>query len=138
MMTVPGLISLATQVPSSESYGELLRSGPHWLFELTLEALTAPLAFALGWLSRNHVLGHLRRDLQAIAGGVRREVAVPVGGSSARKVACVAIHGGRAVTRSTCRVPARELSSMARARRARRLKRATGSGLGDGHRTTHV
>jgi hypothetical protein len=87
MTSMVGLIALATEVASSESYGDLLRSGPHWLFELTLEALSAPLAFAFGWLWRNHVLNHVHRDLRTITGGV----------PEAKKPTCPAVDRGRPV-----------------------------------------
>lgn len=58
------LVATLIHDAGGESYNDLLRSGPHWLFELTLEALTAPVAFALGWLWRNHILRHVHRDLR--------------------------------------------------------------------------
>lgn len=73
-----GVLEMAAQVPAGETYGELLRSGPHWLFEGTLELLSAPLAFALGWLWRNGLLRHLHRDLQALVGDVPRECLGPM------------------------------------------------------------
>lgn len=58
----------AALAPQAESYVDLLHSGPHWLFELTLEVLSAPLAFAAGRLWRNGVLRHVHCDLHAMHG----------------------------------------------------------------------
>lgn len=80
------------QLMAGESYNDLLLSGPHWLFELTLELLSAPLAFAVGWLWRNGLLRHLHRDLHALAHDVPRE--------------CVeAMSSGRLAHRPTTRTP---------------------------------
>ena len=74
-MTGP-LLELVAR-PASETYGELFRSGPHWLFELTIEAVTAPLAFVLGWVWRNGILRHLHHDLDALTADAARECLPP-------------------------------------------------------------
>lgn len=63
-------VAALAQIPHEESYADLLHSGPHWLFELTLEAVSAPLAFAVGWFWRNGLLRHLHRDLHAVHHGL--------------------------------------------------------------------
>jgi tellurite resistance protein len=80
MTTMGGTLVLVGLLPASESYSDLLRSGPHWLFELTIELVSAPLAFAVGWLWRNGLLRHLHRDLQALGHGAPRVCVEPTSG----------------------------------------------------------
>jgi hypothetical protein len=63
----------AIHLTTAESYNDLLYSSAHWLFELTVELITAPIAFALGWLWRSTVLRHLHRDLHSLGSDVPRE-----------------------------------------------------------------
>ena len=73
MTTVVDVLALASHMQASESYADLLHSRAHWLFELTVELLTAPVAFAAGWLWRNGVLRHLHRDLHSLQHARPRE-----------------------------------------------------------------
>ncbi|QIG43323.1 hypothetical protein G5V58_11610 [Nocardioides anomalus] len=68
------LATALVPLAESESYTDLLRSGPHWLFELTLEAVTTPLAFAIGWVWQKGILRHVHEDLHAVS---RDRVAAP-------------------------------------------------------------
>lgn len=68
-------LAVNSLMPSSESYVDLLRSGPHWLFELTLEVVSAPVVFLAGRAWRNGVLQHLHRDLHALRDDSPRKAA---------------------------------------------------------------
>ena len=70
----------AIHLTTAESYNDLLYSSAHWLFELTVELITAPIAFALGWLWRSTVLRHLHRDLYSLGSDVSRECLQPTSG----------------------------------------------------------
>ncbi len=59
-------LAASSLMPLSESYVDLLGSRPHWLFELTLEVLSAPLVYLAGRAWRNGVLRHLHHDLRAL------------------------------------------------------------------------
>ena len=63
----------AIHLTTAESYNDLPYSSAHWLFELTVELITAPIAFALGWLWRSTVLRHLHRDLHSLGRDVTPE-----------------------------------------------------------------
>lgn len=76
-VALAAVLAVHDLVPVSETYGELLRSRSHWLFELTLEMVTAPLALGLGWLWRNGLLRHLHRDLYALEHGSSRPCVEP-------------------------------------------------------------
>lgn len=67
MTAAADVLILVSQTLAGESYTDLLRSGPHWLFELTVELLSAPLAFAAGWVWRTRLLHHVHRDLHSLA-----------------------------------------------------------------------
>ena len=73
-------VTEAIQMTTAESYNDLLYSSAHWLFELTVELITAPIAFALGWLWRSTVLRHLHRDLHSLGSDVSRECLQPTSG----------------------------------------------------------
>ncbi len=108
MTALAGALTLSSHVLASESYGELLRSGPHWLFELTLELLTAPLAFALSLLWRNGLLRRLHRDLHAVTHDLPRCVEP----TSSRPIAPVPrTEPSRTVTRRARGVPCRRLGT---------------------------
>ena len=79
-MVLDGLLAVTSQPHGSETYGDLLRSRPHWLFELTLELVSAPLVFGVGWLWRNGLLRHLHRDIHALAHHVPPECSEPTPG----------------------------------------------------------
>lgn len=70
MTVLIDLVVSVSQAAPEESYGDLMHSAPHWLFELTLELITAPMAFALGWLWRQGLLRHMHRDLRALSQGL--------------------------------------------------------------------
>lgn len=61
------IVAIGGQVAAGETYLDLLRSGPHWLFEMTLEVLTTPLAFLVGRAWRRGLLNHLHDDLDTLA-----------------------------------------------------------------------
>ena len=75
-----GAVSEAIHLTTAESYNDLLYSSAHWLFELTVELITAPIAFALGWLWRSTVLRHLHRDLHSLGSDVTPECLQPTSG----------------------------------------------------------
>lgn len=87
MTALIDMVVSVSQTAPEESYGDLMRSVPHWLFEVTLELITAPVAFVIGWLWRQGLLRHLHRDLGALSQGssVRRGLA-PTHARSHRKV----------------------------------------------------
>ena len=66
-------VTEAIHMTAAESYNDLLYSPAHWLFELTVELITAPIAFALGWLWRSTLLRHLHRDLHSLGSDVTPE-----------------------------------------------------------------
>ena len=66
-------VTEAIHMTTAESYSDLLYSPAHWLFELTVELITAPIAFALGWLWRSTLLRHLHRDLHSLGRDVTPE-----------------------------------------------------------------
>lgn len=70
----------AIVMTAAESYDDLLLSRAHWLFELTVELVTAPIAFALGWLWRSTVLRHLHRDLHSLGSDVTPDCLQPTPG----------------------------------------------------------
>jgi hypothetical protein len=73
-------VTEAIYMTTAESYSDLLYSPAHWLFELTVELITAPIAFALGWLWRSTLLRHLHRDLHSLGSDVTRECLKPTSG----------------------------------------------------------
>ena len=48
----------------AETYGQLMGDPAHWLFEISLEIITAPVFFLLGWWWRNSLVKHFHRDLR--------------------------------------------------------------------------
>ncbi len=81
MSALPDVLALAGTMPAAETYHELLSSRSHWLFELTIEVVSAPVAFAVGWLWRNGLLRHLHRDLHALQHGAARPCVEPASAS---------------------------------------------------------
>ena len=80
------VVDLISRLPASESYDDLLHSRPHWLFELTIELLSALVAFTAGWLWRNGLLRHLHRDLHALAHDEPRECVEPMPNPRGRRI----------------------------------------------------
>ena len=99
MTTVADALVVANHVPASEGYADLLRSGPHWLFELTVEAVSTPLAIAFGWLWRSSVLHHVHRDLRAVGYAAPRRCVGRHGRRPRRP--CHQAHGARGAGRFT-------------------------------------
>ena len=97
MTTLVEVLALTSQMQASESYTDLLQSRAHWLFELTIELLTAPVAFAAGWLWRNGVLRHLHRDLHSLQHARPRECVEQTGEPRLpRRRSALRRRGGRA------------------------------------------
>lgn len=94
-MTLANGLIASSPVLATEGYVDLLRSGPHWLFELTLELVSAPVVFLVGRAWRSGLLRHLHHDLDALRDDLQPPTAP---GADAERAAPASDVGHRSVS----------------------------------------